>query len=314
MNRDLLRGVFDMHVHSHPDIAPRKTDDLELARAAAKAGMGGIVIKSHFGSTVERAYLVQKVVPHIRVFGGLTLNYTVGGLNPHAVDAYVRLGAKEIWMPSLSAHYMISYQKTHTPLEDRIAFDKAHGAGAPPPSLEVEPGDPWPWSQKGRGISILDEDGKLLKEVWTILEILAPSDAILGTAHLSVRETHALVDAARQKGVKRILITHPEYMAPVSIEDQVGLARKGVFFERCLVGTTELTKAIGGGLPFDVIVKNIRAVGVASTVLGTDFGQARNKHPVEGMKNYLERLDEAGFNERDIESMAVKTPADLLNA
>lgn len=310
MNR--LPGIFDMHIHTAPDIAPRKTDDLELARAAAEAGMSGFMIKSHLGSSVERAYLINKMVPNIQVFGGLVLNFPIGGLNPFAVDSYVRLGAKEVWMPSLSAEYTLAYQKAHVPLEDRIAFNKAHGGDSIPPSAKVRPGDPWPWSKNGHGISIFDEAGKIVPEVWTILEILAPKDVILGTAHLSVPETHALVDAAKEMGVKRILATHPEYMAPLTVEDQRILARKGVFFERCFVLTTEATKPVGGFMPFEVIAKNIRAIGVESTVLGTDFGQAKNIHPVAGMQEYINHLRQAGFKESEIELMGIKNSKALL--
>ena len=309
---DKIPGIIDMHVHTAPDIAPRKTDDLELAKAAAEAGMGGFMIKSHLGSSVERAYLVNQMVPNIRAFGGLVLNFPIGGLNPFAVDSYVRLGAKEVWMPTLSAEYTLTYQKAHVPLEDRIAFNKAHGGDSIPPSMKFQPGDPWPWSKNGRGISILDETGKIVPEVWTILEILAPKNVILGTAHISVPETHALVDAAKQMGVKRILATHPEYMAPLSVEDQRRLAKKGVFFERCYVLTTPATKPVGGFQPFEVIVKNIRAIGVESTVLGTDFGQAKNIHPVLGMQEYLQHLRQAGFKESEIELMGVKNPRALL--
>jgi hypothetical protein len=312
VKRGKALGVIDMHVHTAPDLAPRKTDDLEMARMAAEAGMGGFMLKSHLGSTVERACLVNQMVPNIRVFGGVVLNFPIGGLNPFAVDSYVRLGAREVWMPTLSAEYTLAYQKNHVPLADRIAFNKAHGGAFIPPSMKVQPGDPWPWSKNGKGISILDEAGKIVPEIWTILEILAPTDVILGTAHLSVPETHALTDAAKQMGVKRILATHPEYMAPLTIEDQRILAGKGVFFERCLVGITAATRAVGGFFPFDVIVKNIRAIGVETTVLGTDFGQTSNIHPVLAMQEYLERLRQAGFSEDEIESMAIKTPKALL--
>jgi hypothetical protein len=312
MTQDLVRGTIDMHVHASPDVAPRKTDDLELARSAAQAGMGGFLLKAHQGSTVERAYLVQKVVPDIRVFGSLVLNYTVGGLNPNAVDFYVRLGAKEVWMPSLSAEYTITYQRSHLSTTDLAAFNKAHG-GSSASKDSAKWGGSWPWSRDGHGISVFGEDGKLVHEVWNILEILAPRDVILGTGHLSPAETFALVEAAQQTGVKRILVTHPEYMAPLTVEEQVTLARKGVFFERCFVCTTPSSKIVGAGLPFEVIVKNIRAVGVDSTVLGTDFGQADNVHPVIAMKDYLQQLSEAGFTDKEIESMAITTPKYLLN-
>ena len=312
MNQNIIPGTIDMHLHTAPDVAPRKTDDLELARAAKEAGMGGFIVKSHLGSSVERAYLVNQMVPNFRVFGSVVLNYPIGGFNPFAVDSYVRLGAKEVWMPTISAQYTLDYQRANVPLEDRIAFNKAHGGAAPPASMKVKPEDPWPWSKDGHGITIFDEKGKIVPEVWTILEILGSSEAILGTGHLSVPETHALVDAAKQMKVKRILATHPEYMAPLSVDDQRVLAKKGVFFERCLVCITEASKAVGGNLPFSAIANNIRAVGVESTVLGTDFGQARNIHPVLAMADYQKRLREAGFKESEIETMAVKTPKALL--
>jgi hypothetical protein len=312
MKTELLKGVFDMHIHSFPDVAPRKDDDIGLAKAAAAAGMGGIMLKAHQGSTVERAHLVGMIVDSVHVFGGVVLNRPQGGLNPHAVDVYVRLGAKEIWMPTLSADHMIRYQNTQVTPEDRKAFNMAHGASdAFPPGL-AKPGDPWPWSKHGRGISLFGEDGKLRPEVMVILEIMAPSDTILGTGHLSLQETHALVDAAIEMGVERIVLTHPEYMDQIPVEDQIEFAGKGVFMERCLLATNPATRSIGGNLPFDVLADNIRKVGVESTVLGTDFGQQKNIHPVEGMTNYLTALDEAGFTQSEIERMAIKNPSGLL--
>jgi len=47
--------------------------------------------------------------------------------------------------------------------------------------------------------------------------------------------------------------------------------------------------------------------------LGTDFGQAKNTHPVAAMKDYLQRVAEAGFKDREMETMAVTTPMALLS-
>ena len=96
MKKDMIPGAIDMHLHTAPDVAPRKTDDLELARTAAEAGMGGFIIKSHLGSSVERAYLVNQMVPNFRVFRAVVLNFPIGGFNPFAVDSFVRLSAKEV--------------------------------------------------------------------------------------------------------------------------------------------------------------------------------------------------------------------------
>jgi len=142
MKQKMLHGVFDTHLHSYPDIAPRKADDIELARMAAEAGMGGFLIKSHAGSSVERAYLVRKMFPGIHVLGGIVLNYPIGGLNPLAVETYVRMGAKEVWMPSLSAQNMFSYMTLHSNREDQIAFQKKLHTVAPAPGLKTAGGYP----------------------------------------------------------------------------------------------------------------------------------------------------------------------------
>src|SRR5262245_32349398 len=81
-----LRGVIDMHLHCAPDVEPRLADDIQTTRAAAEAGMRAIVFKSHVTQTADRATIAERVVGNIRVFGGLTLNYPVGGLNPAAVE------------------------------------------------------------------------------------------------------------------------------------------------------------------------------------------------------------------------------------
>ena len=67
---DFLEGAADLHVHSSPDVDPRRFDDIELAQEASRAGMSALVIKSHHNSTVERASLVSRIVPEIQVFGG----------------------------------------------------------------------------------------------------------------------------------------------------------------------------------------------------------------------------------------------------
>lgn len=47
MNKKLLEGVIDMHVHSNPDIRHRRYDDFELMEAAIRVGARAIVIKTH---------------------------------------------------------------------------------------------------------------------------------------------------------------------------------------------------------------------------------------------------------------------------
>lgn len=109
MGKISLEGTIDMHVHSYPDSRRRRFDDFQLCDLAVKAGARAIVLKSHNGSTAERAYLVNryKDVVHkaenFTMYGSIVLNACVGGVNPSAVEHALQLGAKVVWLPTQSA-------------------------------------------------------------------------------------------------------------------------------------------------------------------------------------------------------------------
>jgi hypothetical protein len=271
---DFLEGAIDLHVHSSPDVDQRRFDDIELAREAARSGMDAILIKSHQNSTVERAFLVSRIVPEIRVYGGLVLNETVGGLNPSAVRLAVSMGAREIWMPTRSAQ---NHRRYH---------------------------------DLSGGISVLDADGQLVSAAEEILQAMAGSNCILGTGHLSPQESSVLIRRAAALGIKKVLVTHPEW-APTfySCEAQKELSARGnVVFERCFVSTTHRC----GFVPFETIERAISDVGVGTTVLSTDLGQPDTPPPVEGLRLYAERLRSTGFSVDDIRQMMQTNPAQLL--
>jgi len=100
---DLIRGGIDLHVHAAPDAHDRKTDCLELVQKARECGMAGVLIKDHVTLTSDRAYILNKIHPDFKVYGSLVLNYTVGGLNPTAVEGAVQLGCRVVFMPTYCA-------------------------------------------------------------------------------------------------------------------------------------------------------------------------------------------------------------------
>ncbi len=97
----LLVGAFDTHIHSAPDVLPRKFNDLELAERFKQRKMAGFVLKSHYICTADRATLVRQVVPEVQAFGAIALNNSVGGLNALALDIAGRLGTRVCWLPSV---------------------------------------------------------------------------------------------------------------------------------------------------------------------------------------------------------------------
>ena len=65
MGKISMKGVCDMHVHTNPDLRLRAYDDFELADAAVRVGARAIVIKTHLGFTVNRAYLTNQYVKKV---------------------------------------------------------------------------------------------------------------------------------------------------------------------------------------------------------------------------------------------------------
>ncbi len=181
------------------------------------------------------------------------------------------MGAKEIWMPTRSAAHMLRQE------------------GSP-------------------GVSRCSPNsGELLSEVYEILDLIEHADIILGTGHISPAETAALAHAARKQGLRKILVTHPEAaFIRMPVDLQVSLARDGIYFERCYVDTTPLMHST---VSLSEIAHVIRTVGVDSTILSTDFGQADNPPPVDGMRAYLSALALAGFTPAEIHRMAGENPA-----
>jgi hypothetical protein len=272
---DYLHGAIDLHVHSKPDIDARRYDDIDLAKEAAAAGMGAVLIKSHQSCTAERAYLVSRVVPGVEVYGGIVLNAPVGGLNPSAVRVALQLGAREVWMPTRSA-----------------ANHRRH------------------LGQTG-GLSILSPDGALLTDVVEIVSLVREAGCILGSGHLSPEEVFALAEHISGTGAApTLLITHPEWSVTYySLEAQRKLAAYGnVFFERCFVSMSHRC----GFTPFAVIADAIAAIGVDTTVLSTDLGQPDTPPPAAGLRLYAEQLHAAGFSVDDLHRMMQANPRAIL--
>src|SRR3954447_3262703 len=110
-NAQTLTGAIDMHAHADPDGVGRKIDAIDLARLAKERGMRAIVIKNHYEPTQSQAYLLRKIVPGIEVFGGISLDLTVGGVNPAAVEwmTKVRGGyGKVIWLPTFDSEAQVT--------------------------------------------------------------------------------------------------------------------------------------------------------------------------------------------------------------
>jgi len=146
---------------------------------------------------------------------------------------------------------------------------------------------------------VTDEDGKVSKATHDCLDLIAKHDMILATGHIGPSEMPAVVKAAVEQGVKRIVITHPEFPTTcLTIEEQRALTRFDVFFERCF--TTPHT----GKIAWEQVFDNIRTIGSSTTILSTDLGQSNNPFVDEGLGMFVGKLLDAGFRETEIQQMA----------
>jgi predicted metal-dependent TIM-barrel fold hydrolase len=130
---------------------------------------------------------------------------------------------------------------------------------------------------------------------------------ILATGHLSHEEAFALVKTARERGVKRIVITHVDFPTTFyTIEEQKEFEKYGAVMEHCY--TTWAT----GKVTFEETLAQIKALGADRVMLSTDLGQQGACYPDEGLSAFAEKLLNSGISETDISKMVVKNPAMLL--
>lgn len=284
----LLEGAIEMHCHSSPSLFPRKQNDWELLEDAKQAKMHGIVIKSHESQTYDRASLLNLKQKDVKVMGGLVLNHFSGGLNPFTVDAAIQSGAQIIWMPTFSSKQHQNYfEKRKTNL-----FKNSNML-----------------SQQGYGIEILDENDKLKLHVREILDLIAASNAVLATGHLSVKEVCILVKEAKIHGIDKILIQHADLgIARIPLDIQQDLVRQGAIVEKCYLACS----SDFNDLTLAEMAENIKILGADACVMVTDYGQAHHIPVVEAFSHFVDDMLANGITESEIQTMIQKNPLHLL--
>jgi len=245
-------------------------------------GMRAIVLKSADFPTAPLATLVEQLVPEVKIFGGICLEYEIGGLNFHALEFSAKVGARMVWMP------------THSSTNSRGNMKKLPGV-----TLE------------GDGYSLLDSSNKLVPEMARILTIIKKYGMVLANGHVSPQETFALIEAAQAIGITKLVITHGLWLngkVRFTLDELKQLGQMGCYIENCYVGF----------LPTDFrndpkpMVDAIRYIGAEHCIMGTDLGQYYNPPPAEGMRMFIALLLKNGITENEIELMAKMNPAKLL--
>jgi hypothetical protein len=288
-----IQGGYDLQVHVAPDVIARRIDDLDLAKEFLAAGLKGFVLKSHYFPTAERAAVVTKAVPGIKAFGAVTLNHSIGGLNPVAVELAGRSGCRIVWMPTVDAANETAGRPGGTnkklPFWAQIQLELAATGLNPPP------------------MTVIDESGELTAPARSCLELIRKHDMILATGHLGRREILALVRTSKEIGLRKVVVTHAEFPSQsLSAAEQAELADQGALIEHCF--TTRHT----GKASWEELVHSIRVVGAERCIISTDLGQTINPPVAEGFAMFAQTLLDAGFSTEQIQRMAATNPASLV--
>ncbi len=281
-----IQGAYDLHIHTAPCLFPRLATDREMVLSAREYGMDGVMLKCHHESSVSRAAILDKEFDDIEVYGGIVLNTCVGGVNPAAVEAALRLGGKAVWMPTFDS-------KRHVEI---------HGAPGKYALTEKVTGI------DHEGITIL-KDGVLIPEAMVVMELAKQYDVLLGTGHCSEEECFALADLANDIGFNKLLITHAHYKVPnIGIEGQKLLIEKGAMIEfgYCTVSHAWAANSV------DNAVLAIKENGAQHYIIVSDAGQYNNPMPAECMRIFAQAIHERGINPEDINRLMIDNPQYLL--
>jgi hypothetical protein len=275
-----LKGAIDFHVHQGPDSVARVIDADDLARLAKKMGMRGMVMKNHWEDTAALVYILRKEVPGIDLFGGITQDLAVGGINLEAVKHMAAMEGgwgRIVWLPTFDAEN---------------AVKSAKGTG---PSVRVS------------------ENGHLLPSVLELIDFIAQHhDLVLETGHVSAEEGDLVVHEAHQRGVTHIVVTHA-MATPIrmTIPQMQAAARDGAFIE-FVYGATLGTNPVAS---ISEYANAIRSVGAKSCILATDFGAVQKppepQRPLEpqGLLDFMTALHKEGISVADINLMTKTNPA-----
>ena len=284
---DLIAGAIDLHAHGDPEISLQyrgRLSDLQWAQAAQDMKLGGFVMKSHIWPTMERALSLQAQFPDLRIFGSITLNPNVGGLSPWSVESAIRLGARVVWLPTWAArfdieHHRGKYFRNHLPFAQELSPEK--------------------------GMFLLDDSGALKKEVKEIIGLAQKANLIVGTGHISPKESLAVARYCQSIGYPKLVFTHPINLgaSPQEIEE---VARMGFTIEiTCLHILLQVVKIAQ-------LLEIIQKVGYRRCILTTDAFFSWTPPAPEMLRLLVGLLRHYGVEPEALRYMVYTNPRELL--
>ena len=290
---ELLAGAVDCHVHACPHLNARSLDVLQAVEEAAAAGMRAIGLMDNFANSAGFAALANRRLGHLGVetFGGLIMEPPAGGISAEAVRIALAYG----YGAGDGARF-VSLPTHHT---RHVARAEGRSPAYVESCLEIP------------------QSGPLPDPLHEILDLIAEADAVFNTGHVSGAEAVRAVEAANAAGVARILApcTHFESETVAEIVRLGAVAEFSFFFasHATQVGLTHVdaAKHTIAAVPAPLMAERIRAAGARCSILSSDCGVSLLPPPVEGLRELLLLMREAGFSDGELRCMVSETPTRL---
>lgn len=273
----VLEGAIDLHAHHGPDAYPRQWDAFEVVALAKERGLRAVVLKNHWTETAGLAYLARKYgTQGIEVFGSVSLDTPTGGINPQSVRymADVEGGyGRVVWLPTHDSEHEVAHNKD------------------------------------GRPAVAVSRDGKLLPELLEVLDLIAEHNLTLATGHVTPEETLMILAAARERGIARVIVTHP-LLDPQFTFMTVAQLREAV----ALGGIVEITanSLFRDGPGRARVLEALGALGPESFVVSSDSGLIGTPNHTDALVMAARVLRENGYDEHALDTMFKTNPARLL--
>lgn len=281
----LLRGAVDLHCHSGPAAMPRIISHAQAMHEAEAAGFDVLLYKDHYYTGMNHVAVLDELFPdrNLHLMSGVALNNAEGGINPHAVDHCIATGGQIVWMPTFSA-------RNHIEAYAAKSFPKTARPMLPPLPL-----------------SAVDANGRLTDATLQVIDLIAAGNIILSGGHLPVNELFLLFEAAKARGVQKMMVNHPTYLIGCSDADIRALVAMDVYMEHsiCMFIPSRVKQHDTADL-----VHLIDVAGADHTILGSDLGLTQAPKPVDGYRTVVNDLIEAGVEDaviRQITGGSAKT-------
>jgi hypothetical protein len=272
-----LIGAIDLHAHHGPDSYARQWNAFEVVKLAKERGMRGVVLKNHWTETAGLAWLIRKYgTQGIEVFGAVTLDTPVGGVNPMAVRymADVEGGwGRIVWMPTHDSEHEVDFNK------------------------------------ETRARAIVSRNGKLIPEVLEVLDLIKEHNLTLATGHVTPEEALMIMGEAKKRGITRIIVTHP-MLGPQFTDMSLPQMQQAVK----LGGAIEITAGTltGDGAGKARAIEAIKTLGTGNVFVSSDSGLVGTPNHPDALAMAAKSLRAAGFSEQDLNRMFKQTPARLV--